>query len=99
MKVSTGKLCLPSPVEDFVAEQIDRTGFRFLPIELAHLALVFRLPFHHRDPFDRLISAQSLTEKMAIISADKAFDDYGVIRLWQFSNIEFASQEIFFNQC
>ncbi len=82
IKVSTGKLILPMPVEDFVVEHVERNSIRLLPIGMAHLALVSMLPFHHRDPFDRLIIAQSLTENMAVVSADKAFDAYGVTRLW-----------------
>lgn len=82
IKASTGKLVLPSPVEDFVAEQIERNDIQLLPIKMAHLALVSRLPFHRRDPFDRLIIAQSITEGMAVVSADKAFDAYGTTRLW-----------------
>ena len=82
IRVSTGKLVFPAPVEDFVAEQIERSNIQLLPIAMVHLALVSRLPFHHRDPFDRLIIAQSITEKMAVVSADKAFDAYGITRLW-----------------
>jgi len=115
IKVSTGKLILPLPIENFVAEHTERNNIELLPIEVAHLALVplhgrrdrliiacstsknvdkwtclfyrdgplvSRLPFHHRDPFDRLIIAQSLTENMAVVSADRAFDAYGVTRLW-----------------
>jgi len=43
---------------------------------------VTKLPFHHRDPFDRLIAAQALEEKLPIVSADPAFDKYEVKRLW-----------------
>ncbi len=82
IKVGTGKLVFPAPVEDFVAEQIARNNIQLLPIKMAHLALVSRLPFHHRGPFDRLIIAQSITENMAVVSADKAFDAYGITRLW-----------------
>jgi PIN domain nuclease of toxin-antitoxin system len=40
------------------------------------------MPFHHKDPFDRLLVAQALAEKIPIVSADSALDDYGVTRLW-----------------
>ncbi len=53
-----------------------------LPISLAHLAVVTTLPFHHRDPFDRLLIAQAMVEKMSIISADEIFDSYGISRIW-----------------
>jgi PIN domain nuclease of toxin-antitoxin system len=57
-------------------------GFTLLGIELRHAAKVEKLPFHHRDPFDRLLIAQALTEKLCIVSADSAFPDYGVKLLW-----------------
>ena len=47
-----------------------------------HLAIVSTLPFHHRDPFDRLLAAQSITERLPIVSIDDKFDLYGVKRLW-----------------
>ena len=56
---------------------------QMLPITLAHVAQVSTLPFHHRDPFDRILVAQSLVEGIPIVSADAAFDAYGVARLWQ----------------
>ena len=40
------------------------------------------MPFHHRDPFDRLIAAQAMVEQIAVISDDPALDAYGVARLW-----------------
>ncbi len=58
------------------------TGVMLLPISLAHVARISTLPFHHRDPFDRMLIAQSLTENMSIVSADSVLDAYGVIRLW-----------------
>ncbi len=59
-----------------------RSGIALLPITLAHIARVSTLPFHHRDPFDRMLIAQSLTEGISIISADAAFDAYGITRFW-----------------
>jgi PIN domain nuclease of toxin-antitoxin system len=53
-----------------------------LAIELPHVAAVTAMPFHHRDPFDRLMAAQSQIEDVPIISADTAFDAYSVRRLW-----------------
>jgi PIN domain nuclease of toxin-antitoxin system len=53
-----------------------------LPISLPHLTLISALPFHHRDPFDRLLIAQSIVEDLPIASIDKAFDAYGVNRIW-----------------
>ncbi|OWK35531.1 twitching motility protein PilT [Fimbriiglobus ruber] len=53
-----------------------------MSIEPRHTAVVAGLPFHHKDPFDRLPAAQALVEGIALISADGAFDPYGVQRLW-----------------
>ena len=82
IKSSLGKLRLASNVEHFVTEQMNVNGFTLLNIELHHAAKVEKLPFHHRDPFDRLLIAQALSEKLTIISADSAFRDYGVKVLW-----------------
>ncbi len=82
IKVSTGKLTLAKPVDIFFSERMHQNGFIMLPISLAHAARVSTLPFHHRDPFDRLLVAQSLTENMPQVSADATLDAYGVIRLW-----------------
>lgn len=82
IKVSSGKLSVARPVDDFFADQIRRLSLQLLPISLAHVARVAMLPFHHRDPFDRMLIAQSLTENIAIVSADAALDAYGVTRLW-----------------
>ena len=82
IKVSLGKLDIPSPFQDFIEEQLIKNDIDLLPIKIAHTAIVARLPFHHRDPFDRLIIAQSLAESLAIIGTDAVFDQYGVKRLW-----------------
>lgn len=82
IKVSSGKLAVAQPVDVFFADQIRRLSLRLLPVSLAHVACVATLPFHHRDPFDRMLAAQSMTENIAIISADAILDAYGVTSLW-----------------
>jgi PIN domain nuclease of toxin-antitoxin system len=82
IKVSIGKLELPAGVERFVQEQLAANRIRELPIELAHVARAGTLPFHHRDPFDRLIAAQALEEELSIVSADPVFKKYGLKRVW-----------------
>lgn len=57
-------------------------NFAVLPIEPQHTSLLTTLPFYHRDPFDRLLVAQARIENMTIVSADNAFDAYGVQRAW-----------------
>lgn len=82
IKVSLGKLNLPAPFTDFVAEQLSENSLRLLEIQVEHVGAVATLPFHHRDPFDRLIIVQSLSEHIPIIGKDQIFDGYGVQRHW-----------------
>ncbi len=82
IKVSIGKLRLTKPVERFIPEELAANDFQLLPIDFRHIVKVEALPFHHRDPFDRLLAAQVLTEKMTIISADTMLSEYGVKRIW-----------------
>lgn len=78
IKSGLGKLSLTQPIEPFFTNQAPQNQFEILPITLPHIAAVERLPQHHRDPFDRLLIAQSLTEAMPLISADRAFDPYSI---------------------
>jgi len=81
IKTSLGKLELAKPFAEFIPNQLKHNYIDLLPIELPHLAKVTNLPFHHRDPFDRLI-IQSLVEQIPIVSKDTKFDDYTIQRLW-----------------
>lgn len=82
IKTSLGKLELAETwVEDIEAE-LRRNGVGLCPIEMAHCKRVSRLPFHHRDPFDRLLVAQAQESRRAIVSKDVQFDNYGVRRIW-----------------
>lgn len=83
IKSSIGKLRLAMPVERFVTEQIADNGFQLLGIDYKHVMKVENIPLHHRDPFDRLLIAQALSEKMHIITADKAFSAYSVKCIWE----------------
>ena len=82
IKSSINKLKLALPVRDYVAQHLAANDFKQLNITLNHVTKVEKLPWHHRDPFDRLLLAQALEEKLTIISADKIFDRYEVKRLW-----------------
>ena len=53
-----------------------------LPITIAHTATIINLPFHHKDPFDRLLIAQAIVEDISIISTDRIFDSYPVDQIW-----------------
>jgi PIN domain nuclease of toxin-antitoxin system len=82
IKVSTGKLSVGQEVDAYFEEHLSRNRVNLLPISLAHVGRVAILPFHHKDPFDRLLIAQSLTETLPLVSADSMFDRYGVTRVW-----------------
>lgn len=82
IKVSIGKMQLTESVADLVRFQQASSGLQLLPLALAHLDLIERLPFHHKDPFDRLLIAQAQVEGLTVVGADAAFDAYGVNRLW-----------------
>jgi PIN domain nuclease of toxin-antitoxin system len=82
IKISIGKYTLPIPFEEFIQRAATNNGFLFLPIEPSHTALLTTMPYHHRDPFDRLMIAQATAEQMKLLSADTAFDAYSITRLW-----------------
>jgi PIN domain nuclease of toxin-antitoxin system len=82
IKVSIDKLELSEPFETFIPEQLAENGIELLDISVEHAAQIVSMPFHHRDPFDRLIAAQSNVEKMTLLSVDEVFDSYGINRLW-----------------
>lgn len=82
IKMKTGKLTLRESFIEFVQHAVFDNGFGILPIEPNHTGLVSQLPFHHKDPFDRLLIAQALSEGVPLVSADAALDAYGVTRLW-----------------
>lgn len=83
IKFSLGKLELTQPYDVFIPQQLVTNDIELLPITLLHTGAIIPLPLHHRDPFDRLIIAQSITEQMPIISKDGIFDAYGVVRIWE----------------
>lgn len=82
IKVSIGKLKLRTSLEEALREKTETRRLRVLPVTATHALKVQDLPFHHRDPFDRLLIAQVLSEGIPIITPDSWFDTYGVTRLW-----------------
>lgn len=82
IKVSLGKYEVPGNFQDWMEHQLRVNNLGILPISIAHVAAVIRLPFYHRDPFDRLLCAQVLVEGIPIVSVDGVFDSYGVDRQW-----------------
>jgi PIN domain nuclease of toxin-antitoxin system len=61
---------------------MEEQGFGVLPISVDHALRAGALPLHHSDPFDRMLVAQAQSEHVAVITADKAFDAYGIRRIW-----------------
>ena len=82
IKIKVGKLTVPSPFLDFIAGELTANDILVLPITAEHAAKTIDLPFHHRDPFDRMLIAQSLVENWPIVSSDETLDTYGVTRIW-----------------
>lgn len=80
IKVSLGKLDLNQPFQQLFPAQLENNSIAILSISMSHLSALCTLPFHHRDPFDRLIIAQSLFDNLPVIGVDSAFDSYGIRR-------------------
>jgi len=82
IKISLGKLKTAEPFDVLIPRQIETNGIQVLEIDIPHLAALLTLPFHHRDPFDRLLAAQCSAEKLPIVSIDPLFDAYAIQRFW-----------------
>ena len=82
IKTGLGKLRLGEPSASFLSRELARNNFEVLSISLGHATAVEDLDPHHKDPFDRLLTAQANLEGLPLISADGIFDRYAVKRLW-----------------
>lgn len=82
IKNSLNKLELSQPFGILIPRELSDNEFTQLPITVDHLVQLGKLPFHHRDLFDRLLIAQSLYEQVPLISKDNEFDKYGLERIW-----------------
>ncbi len=83
IKANLGRgLELPRPFAEFVEIELYAERIQILKIELAHVKRVAIMPLHHRDPFDRLLIAQSMVENIPVITSDAAFDLYPIERIW-----------------
>jgi PIN domain nuclease of toxin-antitoxin system len=79
IKYNLGKLTLAPSYEEFVEREVRGSSIILLNIELEHLRINASLPFHHRDPFDRIIIAQAMAENLPIMTVDSAFNQYSII--------------------
>jgi len=82
IKAQLGKLTLPANLEEFVLEQLSRNHFTPLPVQISHVLGVYRLPLLHRDPFDRLLVAQSRLANVPILTIDPLISQYDVQTIW-----------------
>lgn len=78
IKYNLGKLTLAPAYEEFVEREITESSIILLNIELEHIKINASLPFHHRDPFDRIIIAQSMAENISIMTLDSVFSRYPI---------------------
>jgi PIN domain nuclease of toxin-antitoxin system len=82
IKVRVGKLPLPDPSGPYLVRKLAESRVEVLPIKLDHVLRIESLPVHHRDPFDRILIAQSLEEKLPLITSDPVFERYPVQLIW-----------------
>ena len=82
IKHSIRKLSFELPFKNFVEQQMQQNSMSLLNVQFVHLDIVANLPLHHRDPFDRLIIAQAMVERIPIVGTDRIFDSYPIERLW-----------------
>ena len=82
IKISLGKWRQNRPYAEFIAVLVEQYEFQTLSILPTHTEALLTLPFHHRDPFDRLIIAQAMTEGIGFVSADDQLDAYPITRIW-----------------
>jgi len=82
LKYSLGKLDLGEPPATLIPKAIEQSGFQFARLGNRDIARLESLPFHHRDPFDRLLIAHALEHDLAVLTADNRFTAYGVEVLW-----------------
>ena len=81
-KVQIGKLTLPLPAGAFLQGELRASNVHLLPVTASHVVRVESLPLHHRDPFDRILIAQSIEEGWPILTADASFSRYTVSVIW-----------------
>jgi len=81
IKISINRVELNTSFEQ-IGEEINNNNFKMLPITFQDTLIISSLPFHHRDPFDRLLIAQSLNNNFILISKDKFFDNYQIKTIW-----------------
>lgn len=82
IKIKLGKFSLSDKLENVIAQQRQTNNLLLLSVQLSHALHLENLPLHHKDPFDRMLVAQTVVENLRIITADRQFSVYGVATLW-----------------
>jgi PIN domain nuclease of toxin-antitoxin system len=82
IKVQIGKIPLPEPTGPYLVKKIAENRIEVLAVSLDHVLKVETLPMHHNDPFDRMLIAQSLEEKLPLVTSDRLFAVYPVEVIW-----------------
>jgi PIN domain nuclease of toxin-antitoxin system len=82
VKYSLGKLQLTEPPKAFISNRMKANALTELPITLNHTLALQDLPWHHKDPFDRLLVAQAMVTQIPLLSSDEQLSAYGIERLW-----------------
>ncbi|MFQ5675329.1 MAG: type II toxin-antitoxin system VapC family toxin, partial [bacterium] len=82
IKISKKKLKVAESLSRFVEKYVVGSNIKILDVTTEHILPLSRLPFHHRDPFDRLLVSQCMHEQMKLISKDSEFDAYRIERIW-----------------
>lgn len=82
IKIRVGKLQMPGGLSAFLVDAILNWSLVPLHVRAEHTLLLETLPLHHADPFDRLLVAQCIYEKIPLVSKDSQLDDYGIVRVW-----------------
>jgi PIN domain nuclease of toxin-antitoxin system len=83
IKIAKGTLKIEVPYDEFWMVGMQKVGLEVLHIQVHHTSRLLEMPQHHKDPFDRLLVAQSLADSLPIISCDSKLDAYGIQRIWR----------------
>ena len=78
IKIQLGKLKISLPLKDLITNQQETNDLKVSPVALTHVLALDALPFHHKDPFDRLLIAESIEEDLTLVTADSQFSAYSV---------------------
>ena len=82
IKVQLGKLNLDISLSELVKDQTKINDVQILPMKLSHIWTLDTLPYYHKDPCDRLLISQAITENLIILGVDSVFDSYPVEKIW-----------------